>query len=126
MKVAVTASAAFIVTVHVGACPEHAPLQLAKPPTVTFAVSVTTVLWGNDALQVPGQLIPDGMLVTVPVPPPDIVTLNFSEGGGVGGGWFGEFPPDEELLPQFINKNVKSRTPEVAANSLVLCVIDGL
>lgn len=117
--VAVTASAALIVTVHVGVVPEHAPLQFAKPPTVTFAVSVTTVPWANDELHVPGQLIPDGVLVTVPVPPPDIVTPNFSEVTG-GGGCVGEFPDDEELLPQFINRNVKSRTPEVAANSLVL------
>jgi len=68
---------------------------------------------------VPGQLIPEGVLVTVPVPPPDIFRLNFS-GVAWGGGCVGALPPDEELLPQLINRIVKSRTPEVAANSLVL------
>ncbi|HZU42557.1 MAG TPA: hypothetical protein VE994_07800 [Terriglobales bacterium] len=69
-----------MVTVQVVAMPEHAPLQPPKPPDVMFAVNVTTVPCGNDALHVAGQLIPEGVLVTVPVPGPEMVTLSASDG----------------------------------------------
>ena len=67
MKVAVTAFGASIVTVHVPV-PVQAPLQPAKTrlPT-TRAVSVTTVPLLKALLQVVPQLMPAGLLVTVPL-----------------------------------------------------------
>lgn len=44
------------------------------------SVSVTFVFGAKLALHVPGQLIPVGLLVTVPVPLPDVVTVNASPG----------------------------------------------
>lgn len=79
LKFAVTASAPAIVTVQVGVVPEHAPPQLTKLPAVTFAVSVTVLPCAKGVLHVPGQLIPAGVLVTVPLPPA-MVTLNVSGG----------------------------------------------
>ena len=56
---------------QVEAVPQLDTLQLAKDePKAADAVSVTCVPDGKLALQVPGQLIPDGALVTVPVPVP--------------------------------------------------------
>lgn len=74
VKVAVTEVAAFIVTAHVPV-PEHAPLQPAKvEPAVGAAVRVTAVLGVKDCEQLAPQLIPVGVLVTVPVPVPLLVT----------------------------------------------------
>ena len=51
------------------------PLHPVKEyPFPALAVSVTAVLVANEALQVPGQLIPLGVLVTVPEPLGVIVT----------------------------------------------------
>jgi hypothetical protein len=76
LKVAVTASAAVTVKLH-DVAPVHAPDQLAK---VLFAagvsLSVTWVLCGKFAEHVVGQLIPAGVLVTVPVPVPVSVTVS--------------------------------------------------
>jgi hypothetical protein len=56
------------------------PLQPAKTdPNASVAVSVTVLPVGNEALaalQPPPQLIPDGLLVTVPVPVPALVTVS--------------------------------------------------
>jgi hypothetical protein len=63
------------VTLHVAA-PVHAPDQPAKvllAPGVWF--SVTWVFGVKLAEQVVGQLIPAGVLVTVPVPVPASVTV---------------------------------------------------
>jgi len=72
-KVAVTACAWFIVT-------EHEPVPLQAPlhpvnvdPAAGLAVSTTVPL--NDAVHVAPQLIPAGLLVTVPVPVPAKVTV---------------------------------------------------
>ena len=47
--------------------PEHAPLQPAKKdPVVGTAVSITWVLFIYDSEQSEPQLIPVGLLVTVP------------------------------------------------------------
>jgi hypothetical protein len=69
LKVAVTEMAPLIVTWQVPAPAHPPPLQpensYADPAD---AVSVTTVLLVKLALQVPGQLIPLGLLATVPDP----------------------------------------------------------
>jgi len=71
-KLAPTLSAAFIVTVQVGALPEHAPVQPTKVlPDAGAADSVTTVPRGYEWLHVlePVQLMPGGFEVTEPAPP---------------------------------------------------------
>jgi hypothetical protein len=56
----------FIVTVH-APLPVHAPLQPAKTPLpLVVTVSVTLVPLLNNALQMLPQLMPPGLLVTVP------------------------------------------------------------
>jgi phage tail protein X len=67
-NVAVTDAAAFIVTEH-PALPLQAPPQLLKvQPLAGVAVKVTGVPLANPALHVDGQLMPAGLLVTVPLP----------------------------------------------------------
>ena len=86
MKLAVTDLAAFIVTVQVPV-PEQAPPQPVKAePMDSVAVSVTDVLLVKAAEQIEPQLMPAGMLVTVPLPRPVLVTDNeYRIGVGVGG-----------------------------------------
>jgi hypothetical protein len=75
VKVAVTERAALMLTVHVLPLVLLHPDQLVKvEPDAAVAVSVTDVLLPKVALQVEPQLIPDGLLVTVPVPVPLRVT----------------------------------------------------
>jgi hypothetical protein len=80
VKLAVTASEPLKVTLQ-SALPVQAPDQELK---IAFesadAVSVTCVPWGKVALQAGGQLIPAGVLVTVPVPFPPTLTLRVSPG----------------------------------------------
>ena len=77
VNVAVTAWLLVRVTAHVPV-PEHpAPLQLVKVEfAFGVAVSVTVVGWVKLAEHVPtpGQVIPAGLLVTVPPPVPASVT----------------------------------------------------
>src|SRR5581483_9191021 len=74
-KVAVTELAAFKVTLQ-APVPEQAPLQARKrEPVLGEAVSCTTVPPAKLALQVRPQVIPDGELVTVPLPVPANVTV---------------------------------------------------
>jgi len=64
----VTAVAALIVTAHI-AVPLQAPLQPVNvKPAAGVSVSVTGVFWVKEAEQVDGQLIPAGLLLTVPEP----------------------------------------------------------
>jgi hypothetical protein len=80
LNVAVTDFAALIVTLQVPV-PLQAPLQPANvDPAAALAVSVTTVPLLKFALQMVPQLIPAGLLVTVPVPVPALVTLNLNAG----------------------------------------------
>jgi hypothetical protein len=76
MKSAVTEPAAFIVTAQVPVPLHPPPLQPVKlDPLDADAVKVTLVLASKLAEQVAPQLIPAGLLVTVPVPLPALVTL---------------------------------------------------
>jgi hypothetical protein len=82
LKVAVTALAAFIVTEQ-APVPEHAPLQPANTePGEALLVSETTVPDTKSWLHVPPQLIPAGLLVTVPAPVPALLTVKANFGGG--------------------------------------------
>lgn len=70
------------VTVQVEVVPQLATLQPAKDePAAAVSDRVTCVPDGKLELQVPGQVIPVGALVTVPVPVPALLTVN------VGGAW---------------------------------------
>lgn len=76
MKVAVTDALAFNVIWQVDE-PLHAPDQPANtPPPLGAAVSVITVPPANVAVQVEPQLIPAGLLETVPVPEPTPCTVS--------------------------------------------------
>jgi hypothetical protein len=67
LKVAVAEVAAVMVTVQVVAVPLHAPPQPPnEKPEAGVAVRMTWVFWVKLAVQVVGQLTPDGALVTVP------------------------------------------------------------
>jgi hypothetical protein len=78
-NVAVTARAALIVTEQLPV-PVQAPLQPVKvEPAVGAAVRVTAVPVVNGAEQVAPQLMPVGLLVTVPVPVPALVTVSVEE-----------------------------------------------
>jgi hypothetical protein len=71
VKVAVTAAAAVITTEQV-LVPLHAPLQPENvEPLPGEAASVTVVLPAKFAVQLDPQLMPDGVLVTTPVPETD-------------------------------------------------------
>jgi hypothetical protein len=75
LNVAVTESLAIRVTVHVAV-----PLQADHPANVApdsgVAVSFTDVPLGNSALHTVGQLMPEGLLVTVPVPAPAVFKVS--------------------------------------------------
>ncbi|CAN5224632.1 hypothetical protein BH09MYX1_BH09MYX1_36650 [soil metagenome] len=75
LNVAVTETAAAIVTTH-GAVPSQPPPdQPAKPkPLVPFALNVTLVPIANGAAQLVPQSMPTGSDETVPVP--TVVTLS--------------------------------------------------
>jgi len=76
LKVAVTALAAVMVTLQVPV-PEQAPLQPANvDPADAVAVRVTGVPLVKLALQVLGQAMPLGLLLTEPDPVPVSVTLS--------------------------------------------------
>jgi hypothetical protein len=67
-KAALTDFAAVMLTAQVPV-PLHAPPQFENiAPEPGVAVKVTVTPNGKFALQVPGQLIPAGLLVTVPLP----------------------------------------------------------
>jgi hypothetical protein len=79
LKVAVTASAALIVTEQVPVPVQPSPLQPANvDPVAAAAVSTTTCPLVKLAEHVAPQLIPAGLLVTVPVPVPALRTVRVS------------------------------------------------
>ena len=81
LKFAWTWVSRVIATLHVGAVPEHAPVQFTKRrPAAGVAASVTVVPWVNLAEQLLPQSIrvertPDGVPITVPDPPRPIDTV---------------------------------------------------
>ena len=93
MKAAKTEWFVFIPTTH-WPKPLQSPAQPLKvEPPSGVAVSVTVAPVFKFAEQVAPQLIPAGLLVTVPVPPPTLVTVSaICTGGGGGGGGGGEIP----------------------------------
>jgi hypothetical protein len=77
VKFAVTVWSAFIVTVHEPVPLQPPPLQPVNvEPPVGAAVRATVLPLGKSAAQVDPQEMPLGLLVTVPVPVPDLLTVN--------------------------------------------------
>ena len=77
MKVAVTVRAWLMVTVQVPVPEQPSPLQPAKfEPALAVAVSVTLVPVANVFEQALVQLMPIGLLVTVPLPAPERLTVS--------------------------------------------------
>ena len=71
-----TVLAALMLTVQVLAVPVQAPLQPAKvEPVAALAVRVTLVFPRYSSLQLLPQLMPAGLLVTVPEPVPVVLTV---------------------------------------------------
>jgi hypothetical protein len=67
VNVAVTDFGPVIANVHVVVVPVHAPPHPANvAPAAGVAVSVTPVPWSYDSVQSDPQLMPAGLLVTVP------------------------------------------------------------
>src|SRR5579863_3911524 len=82
-KLATTESAPVSITLQ-SEVPEQAPAhELNTPFDPADSLSVTFVPCGKTALQVVGQLIPSGLLVTVPAPEPVIETVSVSPGENV-------------------------------------------
>ena len=80
-KVAVTVVAAESVTTHVPVPLHPPPLQPVKvEPAAGLAVRVTAVPLAKLAEQVAPQLIPAGLLVTVPLPVPVLLTVRAKVG----------------------------------------------
>jgi hypothetical protein len=85
LKVAVAVVAALTVTAHVPV-PEQAPLQPAKDePAAGVAVRVMAVPGVTDCEQAVPQLMPAGLLVTVPEPVPLFVIDSVSGAAGGAG-----------------------------------------
>src|SRR5512146_1816806 len=77
LNVAVTDASAFMVKVQ-APVPVQAPLQpVNDDPEAAVWVRVTAVPGANDAEQVVPQLMPAGVLATVPLPLPAKVTRNW-------------------------------------------------
>jgi len=87
LNVAVACAFVTRVRLHVVLLPLHAPPHPAKVLKVVGApgvsVSVTWVPELKLVLQMPGHLIPGGLVVTVPMPVPDKVTVNLNLGSAV-------------------------------------------
>jgi hypothetical protein len=76
VNIAPTELAAFMVTLQVDV-PLQAPVQPANVELgAGAAVSVTAVPGAKPAMQVVPQLMPAGLLVTLPVPVPELVTVS--------------------------------------------------
>jgi hypothetical protein len=81
VKFAVTVWSAFIVTVHEPVPLQPPPLQPVNvEPPVEAAVRATVLPIGKSEAQTVPQEMPLGLLVTVPVPVPDLLTVNWFVG----------------------------------------------
>ena len=81
VKFAVTVWSAFITTIHAPVPLQPPPLQPVNvEPPVEAAVRVTVLPLGKFAAQVAPQEMPLGLLVTVPVPVPDLLAANWCVG----------------------------------------------
>jgi len=88
--------------------PVHAPPNPEnETPDAAVAESATVVPGLNAALQDVGQLIPAGLLVTVPLPA--TVTVNWAWEGG-GGELVPPPPPQLERKPATSSTHTRSRT----------------
>jgi hypothetical protein len=102
LKIAVTLAAAVIVMVQ---APVPVQLPLHPPnvkPLAGEALRVTCVPWAKLALQLPGQVIPLGLLVIVPAPDAGAVTVSVYVVAGGGGG-----VEDLELPPQLVRSRAR-------------------
>ena len=116
LNVAVTEVLAAIVTPHVPV-PVHPPDQPVKTdPDSAAAVSVIALPLKKVALHVWPQLMPAGLLVTVPPPGPECCTVNWYEVCvGVGAGLLGAellLQPKKEHATK-INKKIPKRDPYI-------------
>jgi hypothetical protein len=80
LKVALTDLAASIVTVQLPVPLQAPPHPANTEPEAGVGVRVTEVPWAKLAEQVTPQLIPAGLLVRVPEPVPDLLTLRAKVG----------------------------------------------
>jgi hypothetical protein len=111
-KLPVTVLSALRVTAQVPV-PVHAPLHPAnEKPVAGVAVRVTCVPSLKLAAHVPGQLMPAGALVTVPLPTPAEVTVSWDIWTGGGGG---VVVPEPEVDPPPVPVPVPDPEPEVGA-----------
>src|SRR5438093_4248464 len=86
VNVAVTVVAALRVTVQAPGPEQPPPLQPLKvEPAAGAAVSVTAVPLAKLAAQVAPQVMPAGLLVTVPAPVPALETVSVKVGGMMAG-----------------------------------------
>ncbi|MBK1641100.1 hypothetical protein CKO12_04265 [Chromatium okenii] len=74
-KLAVTVCAAFILTVQLSVPEQPPPLQPVNTELLS-AVAERVMLPFNVAEQILPQLIPAGLLLTLPLPVPDVLTVN--------------------------------------------------
>jgi hypothetical protein len=118
----------FIVTVHVVAEPEQAPLQPENAlPAAGAAVSVTRVPLANVWLHPlePEQLIPGGLEVTVPLPPTVTCSVSFcTTAAKVAPMLWGEFIVTVQVgaLPEQAPVHPTKVLPDVAAADNVTAV----
>jgi len=109
--VAVTLSLALRVTVQV-VLPLHAPPQLAKYElTPALEVKVTWVPGGNVAVHELPHVMPEGLLVTVPVPVPPRLTFN------VAAVRLNAAPTAVLLLTVTVHEAVPAHVPDQPANA---------
>jgi hypothetical protein len=111
LNVAVADRLLFMVTVHLPALPLQAPLQPAKyEPLIADAVINTLLPAAKEAWQVGLQLIPDGVLVTVPLPvPAKVIVKVYVVGGAVASCGAAPEPAGSERLFTLRNARQISR-----------------
>ncbi len=115
LNVAVTDRACVIDTVH-EPVPEHAPDQPANELLLDAdGVNVTLVPYANDAEHVDPQLIPDGLLETVPLPVPIFDTDNVC-----GGNTLNVAVTDRACVIDTVHEPVPEHDPDQPANELLL------